>query len=116
MIGAILSALVVAASAATPPAVEDASSLAVRLDEIRARFDLPAIAAFAMKGDEIVAIEAVGVRARGDASVVTVDDRWHLGSCGKAMSATVLDLLVARGDLAWDTTIGEVFADLDEVL
>ena len=116
MIGAILSALVVAASAATPPAVEDASSLAVRLDEIRARFDLPAIAAFAMKGDEIVAIEAVGVRARGDASVVTVDDRWHLGSCGKAMSATVLDLLVARGDLAWDTTIGEVFADLEEVL
>ena len=116
MIGVILSALVVAASTTTPPAVEDASSLAVRLDEIRARFDLPAIAAFAMKGDEIVAIEAVGVRARGDASVVTVDDRWHLGSCGKAMSATVLDLLVARGDLAWDTTIGEVFADLDEVL
>ncbi|MAH67199.1 MAG: penicillin-binding protein [Phycisphaerae bacterium] len=95
---------------ATPPGVAD------RLDRIRERFEVPALAAFAMKGDEIIAIEAVGVRARGDASAVTVEDRWHLGSCGKAMSATVLDRVVARGDLAWDTTIGEVFGDLDEVL
>lgn len=110
---------VVACSAAfgSPPAETGAASaLAIRLDEIRARFDLPALAGFAMRSDEIVAIEAVGVRARGDDTLVTVDDRWHLGSCGKAMSATVLDGVVARGDLAWDTTIGEVFGDLDEVL
>lgn len=95
---------------ATPPRVAD------RLDRIRERFEVPALAAFAMKGDEIVAIEAVGVRARGDDTLVTVDDRWHLGSCGKAMSATVLDRVVAGGDIAWDTTIGDVFGDLEEVL
>ena len=117
MIGTILLGLVVAASMLTPPAGPDTAplSVAVRLDEIRARFDLPALAGFAMKGGKIVAIEAVGVRARGEEAVVTIDDRWHLGSCGKAMSATVLDRLVDRGDLAWDTTIGDVFGDLDEV-
>jgi len=118
MIGTILSGLVVAASMLTPPAAPAAapSPVAVRLDEIRGRFDLPALAGFAMKGGEIIAIEAVGVRARGEEVLVTIDDRWHLGSCGKAMSATVLDQLVVRGDLGWDTTIGEVFGDLSEVL
>lgn len=118
MIGTILAGLVVAASMSTPPAASDAapSPLAVRLDEIRGRFDLPALAGFAMKGGEIIAIEAVGVRARGEEAVVTIDDRWHLGSCGKAMSATVLDRLVDRGDLAWDTTIGDVFGGQDEIL
>ncbi|MCP4798241.1 MAG: beta-lactamase family protein, partial [Phycisphaeraceae bacterium] len=80
------------------------------------RADLPALAGFAMKAGEIVVIDAVGVRARGEETGVTTRDRWHLGSCGKAMSATVLDQLVVRGDLAWDTTIGEVLADVDEVL
>ncbi len=110
---------VVACSAAfgSPPAETGAApAFAIRLDEIRARFDLPALAGFAMRSGEIVAIEAVGVRARGDDTLVTVDDRWHLGSCGKAMSATVLDRLVAGGDIAWDTTIGDVFGDLEEVL
>ena len=118
MIGTILSGLVAAASMLTPPAAPAAapSPVAVRLDEIRGRFDLPALAGFAMKGGEIIAIEAVGVRARGEEVLVTIDDRWHLGSCGKAMSATVLDQLVVRGDLGWDTTIGEVFGDLGEVL
>ncbi len=118
MIGTILSGLVAAASMLTPPAAPAAapSPVAVRLDEIRGRFDLPALAGFAMKGGEIIAIEAVGVRARGEEVLVTIDDRWHLGSCGKAMSATVLDQLVVRGDLGWGTTIGEVFGDLGEVL
>ena len=118
MIGTVLVGLVVAASMSTPPAASDAapSPLAVRLDEIRGRFDLPALAGFAMKGGEIIAIEAVGVRARGEEAVVTIDDRWHLGSCGKAMSATVLDRLVNRGHLAWDTTIGDVFGGQDEIL
>ncbi len=111
MIGMMLIGVFVAMPVVmTPPTVAE------RLDEVRRRFDLPALAGFAMKGGEIIAIEAVGVRARGEEDLVSVDDRWHLGSCGKAMSATVLDQLVARGDLAWDTTIGEVFGDVDEVL
>lgn len=117
MIGTLLIGMVVSRGVMTPPASGEAPpSVAERFDEIRVRFDLPALAGFAMTADEVVTIEAVGVRARGDDARATVEDRWHLGSCGKAMSATVLDQLVARGDLAWDTTVGDVFADVDEVL
>ena len=118
MIETVLAGLVIGASMSASPAASGAAppSVAERFDEIRVRADLPALAGFAMKAGEIVVIDAVGVRARGEETGVTTRDRWHLGSCGKAMSATVLDQLVARGDLAWDTTIGEVFADVDEVL
>lgn len=118
MLQSVMAGIFLAGSAfgtITPPE-DPAAVLVIEFEEIRRRFDLPALAGLAMKGNEIVAIQAVGVRAQDDEVPVTIDDRWHLGSCGKAMSATVLDQLVARGDLAWDTTIGEVFADVEEVL
>jgi CubicO group peptidase (beta-lactamase class C family) len=36
---------------------------------------------------------------------------WHLGSDTKAMTATVIAILVERGQLSWNRTIGEAFAD-----
>ncbi len=116
MIAPILAGVLMSVSVSSPPAPVGSPPLAQRFDEVRDRFDLPSLAGFAMKGDEIVAIAAVGVRALGDEAVVTTDDRWHIGSCGKAMSATVLDQVVARGDLAWGTTVGDVFGDFEEIL
>jgi CubicO group peptidase (beta-lactamase class C family) len=36
-----------------------------------------------------------------------VDDRWHLGSCTKAMTATLAARFIERGTLGWHTRIGE---------
>ena len=41
-----------------------------------------------VRGRELVAIGADGVRKHGDPTPITVDDRMHLGSCTKAMTAT----------------------------
>jgi CubicO group peptidase (beta-lactamase class C family) len=43
---------------------------------------------------------------------VTIDDQWHIGSDSKAMTATVIGVLVDQGKLRWDTTLGEVFPEL----
>jgi CubicO group peptidase (beta-lactamase class C family) len=53
---------------------------------------------------EIVA----GVRRIGSAAPVRRGDRWHLGSDGKAMTATMVARLVERGVLAWDRTMAEM--------
>lgn len=37
--------------------------------------------------------------------------RWHIGSCTKAMTATVFGRLVDRGLIEFDTTLGEVFPE-----
>ena len=42
----------------------------------------------------------------------SLDDRWHVGSNTKAMTATLVGRLVERGPLQWDTTLAEVFPDL----
>ena len=64
-----------------------------------------------LRGERIIAQGAAGVRKRGTAERITLDDRFHLGSCGKAMTATLVAMLVEEGKLNWTTTLGEVFAD-----
>jgi CubicO group peptidase (beta-lactamase class C family) len=54
----------------------------------------------------------VGVRKYGADSPVTVDDQFHLGSDTKAMTATLLAMLVEAGKLSWNTTLEQVFPDL----
>lgn len=78
------------------------------LSPIRAQYELPAIVAAVVKNGEIVAAGAVGERALGSGVPVTVDDRIHFGSNGKAMTATLAAIVVEDGKLSWDSTIGEV--------
>src|SRR5580765_3829646 len=72
------------------------------------RFDMVAAV---LRGERIIAQGAAGVRKRGSAEHITLDDRFHLGSCTKAMTATLVAMLVEEGKLNWTTTLGELFAD-----
>jgi CubicO group peptidase (beta-lactamase class C family) len=78
------------------------------LEAVRARHALPALAAAVVKDGEVIASGAVGVRALGTDVPVTVEDRFHLGSDTKAMTATLAGMMVDEGRLRWDSTIGEV--------
>src|SRR5437899_4041090 len=69
------------------------------------------MAAAVLRGGRIIAQGATGVRKRGTAERITPDDRFHLGSCTKAMTATLVAMLVEEGRLNWTTTLGELFAD-----
>lgn len=82
------------------------------LKPIRQEFNVPAIAAAVVTSDGLQFVGAVGVRKRGTEVPVTLDDLWHLGSDGKAMTSTLMALLVERGQLRWDSTLGEIFPDL----
>jgi CubicO group peptidase (beta-lactamase class C family) len=66
------------------------------------------VAAAVVKKGQVVARGAVGTRVLGTEYRVTVDDRFHLGSDTKAMTATLAGMLVEEGKLAWASTIGEV--------
>ncbi len=94
------------------PTVPPAADLSPVLEPIRDRYALPALAAAVYDADHALAAGAVGLRAADQPDVaVTVDDRWHLGSDTKAMTATLLARLVERGTLRWDTTLAEAFPD-----
>ncbi len=90
--------------------MEDLNDL---LTEVLRQHDVPSIAAAAVVDGELYAAGAVGVRKRGDDTPVTVNDRYHIGSCTKAMTATLAGILVERGLLSWETTLREVFPEMD---
>lgn len=59
-----------------------------------------------VKNGEIVAKGAVGTRVLDTDNAVTIDDRFHLGSDAKAMTATLVGMMVDEGKFKWTTTIG----------
>lgn len=74
---------------------------------------VPGMAVAAVLDGRIVAAGASGVRKLGDPAKVTVLDKFHIGSCTKSMTGTLAALLVADGRITWQTTVAEVFPDLD---
>lgn len=111
--------LVPVALAAAPLAQTGEAALAAQpepleavLEPLRARFELPALAAAIVEHGELTALGAVGRRRVDDETPVTAQDLWHLGSCTKAMTATWIALHVERGELAWERTLGETFPEL----
>ena len=88
------------------------ASLNAMLAPSLARYALPALAAAIVKEGQVVAVGAVGTRKAGVSIPVTVNDRFHLGSDTKAMTALLAAMFVEEGKLRWDATVAEVFPEL----
>ncbi len=93
------------------PVVGDAA-VTQALKPIRQKFNVPAMAAAVLTSEGLKFAGTVGVRKRGTEVPVALDDLWHLGSDGKIMTSTLIARLVERGQLRWNSTLGEIFPDL----
>ena len=91
---------------ADPVAGARTGALDAALETIRARHRVPALVVAATRSDRLIAAGAAGVRAAGESAVVTIDDRFHLGSCGKSITATLAARLVDAGVIDWESTVG----------
>ncbi len=118
-----LSLLLLAATAASPlpcraqsdkpsPSIDIAGALA----PIRDAAHLPAMAGAIVSSRGLVASGVVGMRRIGSDQAATIQDQWHLGSDTKAMTATVIGLIVDYHMLRFDSTLGEIFPDLAPAL
>jgi len=87
-------------------------NLTTLLEPIRKKYDLPALAGAVILEGQTAALGVSGVRKIGSDVKVTSDDKFHIGSCTKAMTATLIAILVERGKLKWDTTLIEAFPDM----
>lgn len=107
-----ISTVFFAALLAAPARAAGPVSLDATLAPYLERYGLPALAAAVAERGAVVAVGAVGTRRLGSDTPVTVDDRFHLGSDTKAMTALLAAMLVEEGQLRWDSTVGEVFPEL----
>jgi CubicO group peptidase (beta-lactamase class C family) len=82
------------------------------LNPYLARYRLPALAVAVVHDGILTASGAVGTRRAGTDIPVTIEDRFHIGSDTKAMTALLAATFVEQGHLRWTSTLGGVFPEL----
>ena len=94
---------------------QDAITSNSRLEDILAPVrdtnHLPGLIGAILIGDRLAAIGAVGIRKIASPQSIRVTDQVHIGSCTKAMTATIIGTLVDEGKLTWGSTIRDVFPE-----
>jgi len=83
------------------------------LEKILDGSPVPSLAAAVVTDGRIAAAGAAGIRKKGAPEGASPEDKYHIGSCTKSMTASLAAILVRDGVLSWDTTAGEVFTDLE---
>jgi len=86
------------------------------VDDILKRHSMPGGVAAIVENGRVSLIVASGLRKQGDTKPFTVNDKVHIGSCTKAMTATLVGMLIDEGKLNWDTKITDVFPEFTEQL
>ena len=82
------------------------------LAPVRDAHHLPGLIGAILTGSRLAAIGAIGIRKIGSAEPIRVTDKMHIGSNTKAMTATVIGMLVDAGKLTWASTIRSVFPEV----
>ena len=100
--------------ASAAPEESVARVLDVECEAIRAEHDVPGLVALAMRGGDVVMTARAGVRSVERQDPVQIDDPFALGSCGKAMTSTLIAHAIERGDLDWSTTVVDGLPELED--
>lgn len=82
------------------------------LDAVFAEAAPPALAAGIVTRAGLGWAGVRGVRRAGHEAAATLEDRWHLGSNTKAMTAAVFGRLVQQGRARWDMPLAEALPGL----
>ena len=106
----VVAASVTAGSGAAGVAVEGPAGelqevVETRVTRLRDDTGLTAVAAAVIIDGQLAGAAVSGERRRDGGISVTVDDRWHLGSITKSMTATLLAVLEDDGRLALTETL-----------
>jgi CubicO group peptidase (beta-lactamase class C family) len=101
-----------AAALRSGPTPDDWNLREAFLEATRRKYSVPGLVAAALIDGKLLAIGAAGVRQAGDTERVALTDRFHLGSCTKSMTATMIARLVEAGKLSWELALEEALPDL----
>lgn len=83
----------------------------MRLNQLREAAQSPALVAAAqMRGKPALSMVS-GKRASTGEIAAQTDDKWHLGSITKSMTAVLTAKLIERGIIKWDSKIGDILGD-----
>lgn len=82
------------------------------LSEIMEGTAVPGMAALVIRNFGIETQYISGIRVLGSPAMIAPNDRWHQGSNGKAMTATLIAKLVDAGILSWERPLSQLLPEL----
>jgi CubicO group peptidase (beta-lactamase class C family) len=77
-----------------------------------AKHGLPGLAAAVVRGGDVEAAAVVGVRRFGHPDPLELDDRFHIASCTKSMTATLAAVLVEEKRIEWTSRLVDVVPEI----
>tara|TARA_R110000850_G_scaffold32282_1_gene88488 strand:+ start:8716 stop:9867 length:1152 start_codon:yes stop_codon:yes gene_type:complete len=108
--------LILGMSLILPTGVMQGQTINHKLEPYLKSGNLPAVAAAVVDRGVLTEYGVVGTRKMGADIPVTIHDKFHLGSDGKAMTATIAGMMIEEGKLKWDSTLGDVFPELKKTM
>ncbi len=100
-----------ATEAQTKPNSEKSAKIREVLADFVTREKLPGMIAAITNAEGVIAIGSAGVRKEGSKIAITDGDIFHIGSCTKSMTSTLLARFVDEGVIEWETTLIEIFPE-----
>lgn len=80
-------------------------------DSVRQAFQIPEICYAVVTSDSVLELAATGRHSINLSDTATLDDRFHIGSNTKAMTAFMIAKYVERGKLKWNTKLFDIFPE-----
>ena len=93
--------------------IQSAEQVPDYLDETLAELQSPGLRVMVVRDGQVRLDEARGFRLAGTETSLSTNDRFHLGSNTKAMTALMVAALIEEGILDWSTTLSELFATIE---
>lgn len=106
----VIAGLLAAAAPIRATAKSTSSSHETALDESFVRHNPPALAGAVITGAGVRWSGVRGVRRFGTGDKAQIGDKWHLGSCTKAMTCALYARLVEQGALRWSAPLTTLLA------
>lgn len=88
-------------------------TLSEKIEAIRRNYSLPGMVAGHYQNGELVEATAVGVRKTKNETAMTINDKLHIGSLTKSMTATMIGMYVEDGKLKWTSTLSDLFPEIE---
>ncbi len=90
----------------------DWEDLAGLLQNVVDQHKIPGISMAIIEEGKLVESAVAGVRAVGGSEAVMIDDRFHIGSITKSMTATLIGRLIQEKKLKPGSTLSQIFPDM----
>ena len=95
----------------TPPGTNAMEDISAFLEPHLERLQSPALAAAVFSRDHILAAGVTGLRKLGDETLVTLHDKFHIGSVTKGITSLLAVMLAEEGKVALTNRISDLLDD-----